>query len=341
MELSQFRGLAKKLPIILGVLLIFLVGAFAVNFVSRLTNTAYGKLPVQKFRNQMTNTPKWLGNALQVPQVNKAEVFKITSRKLKPEEANTLAKRLGFAGKAKILPSENGTLFNWLVGSKELYVGLDSGEVSYKDNSLIINFANNKNRQGLSKDQLVEKARNIISDYSIEDESIALNEPKVVYLRIVPGSMETHDAETTEGAGDLISMNFQRKIGNFRVVTPTKDDEIEVMLTRYGDLNFLSYSNLKLESREATYPLLSRKDVVKKVNDGKAVLTRFQDPEKATLNVAESVLVNNGELAFYNDQETEYLQPIFVFDSFVVRGFSSAKAWVYLPAISDKQFVGN
>lgn len=332
MNLTQFRYLyGDVIKILLVVVTITIVGYFTYSYLTR-DNPTYGKLPTQYFQNQLSGKENWSLTNLKVSKPNNAPIIKIKNRKFTRAQASALAVKLGLPSGGLITrDSEKMEHFSVNVNPKELSIDLTSGRVHFKESK-----TKNKIQEKPTIDEktALDKALKYIKTLEIDTSLYDLENPTLNYFQATKSTNELIYVEKSRS--NLVYVSFPLKLEGFDVVTVGGGQYLSLGIDNLYSLFSLEFSKIEVEPYDGTtYKLISDSEIKNDLNSGKGSLDHYTSGSNNFQN-PDTIYVGQGKLTLYNDTKTEYLQPIFVFDSSVANFSDSLKADIYLPAVSSK-----
>lgn len=208
---------------------------------------------------------------------------------------------------------------------------MDSGEVHFKDSGLTANLATSPI---VNKEKALEAAKKTVSTLGIDTRLFNLDKPLYEFLKTAG---HVHLQETIENEANLIYVSFPREIVGSRVVAPGGDDLLTLGVNNNYQIFSLSYSVLEIEDNQAVYKTLGESSVARKLRKGEGRLDHFVDTEES-LTRPTLMIATKGEIVFYNDKHTPFVQPIYEIETLARSPVTDLQAKVYLPALNDNYF---
>ncbi len=335
MEIQKLRylfGDVFKICLITTLVGVVIFGVYA--FVTR-DNDIYGKLPKPYFQNSLTREVVWDASAVSLDTPAQEVVFKVKNRKISREQSWGLAGKLGLPRGGTIeLDKNKDEHYYTKNATSELSINLTDGSVHYKNSGVT---ASTLATSTINKTQAAAEAKKFVAGLGINTKTYDLKQPKYEFLQRTPGS--NHLSEVKENKANIVYVSFNRKIDGVDVVTVGGFDSLSIGLNNQNQVISLNYSVLEvIADTNASYKLISEGSAQSKIKKGQGNLNRYLiDAEEAVANPS-LISVGKGKTYFYNDQKTEFLQPIYVFEADAVTGNQAEKAEIYLPALKDTYF---
>jgi hypothetical protein len=333
MEVSRLRYLfGDVFKISAAVVAVGLLLLLVYSFLTR-DNDVYGDFPKPYFQNALTREVTWNTNNLTLENIAQEAVFKVKKRSLSREEAWDLAGKLSLPKGGQVTDDKiKGEQFSSTTPERELIVGLESGEVHFKNSQAII--ATPKDKK-INKSQALQTAKNQIRTLGINTSLINLEKPEYSYLQTGNSS---HLFDAQEKDANIVYVAFPREIEGVGFAVPGGKDVLSVGLNSNNETISLNYNILEIEDQEARYKLVSEGSAKNKIKKRQGYLNRYLiDAEEAAANPS-VISVGKGELYFYNDKQGDYITPIYVFRGSGLTDKTNEELEIYLPALKDNYF---
>jgi len=222
-------------------------------------------------------------------------------------------------------------VMNWTDSNQELYINLDTGEFNYR----IINkkiFSVGVSVPNLS--QAETETKNFLESLGVDYSQIDLPNPEVEYYKTSAQSTEYTPATSKDG--NLIKLNYAKKIKGLTLSDKNGDQTLEIMLNSTNQPIYLHFNRLDIEIGKASYPLESANQVSENIKKDGAYVARFPDENSPSVNDPTKVFVSVGSLKLYDDGKGQYIEPIFVFAGLASKKGINAPVEIYYPAVSDQ-----
>jgi hypothetical protein len=326
MDLQESRNVFSTiLKIAVGLLVLVVVAFFAYSYLTR-DNPIYGKMPNQYFQNQLPETVTWDFTNLKINKPTNGPVYKIKNRKVDRKQAAELAVKTGLPSGGLITRDKNrNEFFSVRNQSGELSVGLSSGEIHYKKN--LEEFPESV----VEEEKALAAAKKEVKRLGIEVSLYDLNRPRFNYFKATKNIVELHSARKEDA--NLVYVSFPMKIDDYEVFTVGGQQFLTLGLNSKYEIFSFDFAKIEITPYEgATYQLLG--DPAAALTSGKGKLDHFIPGDKS-LAKASYIYVDQGRMVLYNDNRTNYLQPILVFNAVASDGQNQLKAQVYLPALKN------
>lgn len=297
----------------------------------------FGKIPAIKFPDKGTNPPFYprletIENKL--PQyANVANVYfmpRQTINLFSQERSRTWAKQLGFSGEP-----EKTDEYNYFYKTEGLpYTSLKTNIIT-KNFSLFYDYQNDftlagtKNAPG--ENQAISEAKNFLQKAESLSADLAVGTQKVLFFKFSPPNLERVDPALASVEADFALVNFYRKnLEDLKIVSPDPlKSLVSVLISgspekqkRIIEVNFTHFPID--ESHVCSYPLKTTDQAWQELKNNQAFLANFGQ------NYDGQVVIRNIYLAYFDPpEETNYLQPVFVFEG--DRDFVA-----YVPALTNE-----
>ncbi|MDP2670935.1 MAG: hypothetical protein Q8P13_00480 [bacterium] len=348
MNLDKLRQLIlenqKRVLLLLVVVGSIIITFSLINWWFTRINTVFGKLERPKLVSTIEGQPIWNLSQIKIPNYSRAEVFQVEKRAVSEAESKALASRLGFGDKPKEVKTPGGSLWHYQSFNKILDIVASAGTISFKDaNKIKAIFAKNLNKR-INLVQATEKAKNFLNSLGLfyADKPVSLEVSNVLYFNPPKGTLDISHYGTTADDATVVSISFQKKVAGLPIRLQGGSDEVSVTVTRNDEVSGFFLNNLKVKSLSARYPLKKDGEVRKQLLAGKGTLVGYVNQSQDGGGFVEanptSVFIQTGQLAYYNDLETGYLQPVFEFSAQAVKNNRFYEALVDLPAVDSKYF---
>lgn len=333
MEINRLRYLLKDV-IRIGLLIAIVgLGIWGVYQFFTRDNDIFGQLPAPYFQDILTQNPAWDANNYSLDAPAQEVVFQVKNRSITREQAWALADKLKLPQAGTITLEQNSQEQYYTKNTQaELLINLTTGKVHYKNSGATAS-ANGV----VNKNSATEEAKKLIVSLGIATSTYDLIQPSYEFLQAGTGS--NHLIETTESKANIIYVAYPREIDGVAVAGVGGVDALVVGLNNHNQIISLNYSNLEIETpSEASYKLISSGAAKDRLLDGKGRLNRYLvDAEEAAANPM-FIKIGAGRVNFYNDGQTAFIQPIYVFKGVAQSPGAVEEVEIYLPAIKDSYY---
>lgn len=253
---------------------------------------------------------------------NKAFVYKINRPKNSAEEAAALAKKFGFSGKP-----DSTEPFLWKSGQRQVSIQSDLSQINYQDLGV------KPVAGGLDELGLKNTAKKFLADKGLSLASFVINE-KARYFGTSAAHLE--EVDNFEQAS-FVGINFDFKVDGLYVFSDSPFRLLAtVILNKEGQIFKASYYQLRL-GEKAEYPVKNREDTAGVLaSQGRLIDI---DPEGEKLiqsDLITRLIVEDAFLAYFLDNDSGYIQPIFIFRGRGLLEDYATDAVIYAPALEDR-----
>ncbi len=315
------------------IIVVILLGLSLYAYLTR-DNDIFGKLPAPYFQNILTSRAAWDTSKMQLQSSDQEIVYKVKNRSITREQAWDLAGKLGLPAAGNITLDQNKEeQFYTKNSSAELSINLTAGSVHFKNSAAVENTVATSIAK---KSQANSEAKKVIANLGINTKTYNLDKPEYEYYAVNKNS--SHLQKVTEKEANIVYVAFPREIDTVAVVTVGGADTVSVGLNENNQVTSLNYQVLEIETpSEASYKVISAGQVGSKIREGKASLNRYLG-ESEVDSMPDQIKVGTGKIYYYNDKQTNFIQPIFVLEAAATSLGSVDKAEIYLRALQDTYF---